>query len=614
MTVLRELIAKLGFEVNGAQFRTADGLVARLKGTVGDVDSRVDRARRGFLGLGRSAAQGGAGVQALGGSLAGVQGALARLGLGFGFGAVVRQMVKLASDANETDNVLDQVFGAQGAARVKDWADSTSKEIGRSKFTLRDYAGQLGAMLEPMTGSAAKAQGMSQDLAKLSVDLASFFNTADDDALAALKSGISGEIEPLRRYGIVMIDATLQEYARTQGIHKKITAMTVAEKTELRYHYIMAKTTKAQGDAARTATGFANASRALKDNLKDLGTTTGQRLLPVAGKLISWGNDAIRIFKEVAERSNIVESVLATLAGGFVALNAAAIAGLIVPLGLVLLIAGAVDEIKTMMDGGTTVLGEWLDKWQGVGTTNKLVHDLKDGMADFAKAVPDMKAAWEVFKGAVDDTAKRLERMIELLGLVPVKTLALITGYASVTGQTKDRATGATITAGEYYARPLIDSSRAAGRGLLAPLASMSEETAQDRADRERNILGDAQRRKQVRDDADRAAGLYPNAPLRPEFRGPGDLPGFVRALDQSYGVLRMPDADPDQVLPGRATVRAPASSAAPAPSVSQVSVTQGDIHIHVGGGAGAKDAARAAKQAAKLERRVTLDAVKRGG
>lgn len=440
MTVLRELAVSLGYQIDAQQWRAAQQATEQLKRGMQGLEQAGRSAARGARGLpaalgsaGRSVMAragglfapaplqqpvravraraangrflpagsanqlfggGGGGigavgaaasnalapVNALGASVGTLQQNLMRLGLGVGFGAVVKGMIGLASDANETSNILEQVFGRDGMARVQEWASVTGKEIGRSQFTMRDYAGQLGAMLEPMTGSAEKAEKMSTDLSKLSVDLASFFNTADDDALLALKSGIAGEVEPLRRYGVVLLDATLQEFAHSKGITKKFQAMTVAEKTELRYQYIMAKTTKAQGDAARTADGFANSSRALKDAFKDLGTMAGQRLLPVANKLIVWGRDAIKMFGEVSSQSSIVEASVLTLAGAFVALNASTLGALIMPALLIAGIALAIDELMTMMKGGKTIIGDWLDSWGGIGTTAKAVKEIREEM------------------------------------------------------------------------------------------------------------------------------------------------------------------------------------------------------------------------------------------
>lgn len=650
--VLRELVAKLGFQVDDAGFKKAADGIAKVKASVGEADAKLRNARGQFVGSGAAAAQaagryrdaagrlreangrfvstgesaakagGGVGrffglfgrakkasgdVGGLGASVGKLQSGLLQLGVGIGIGAVIKQVVTLASDANETDNVMGEVFGQKGAQEIKDWAETTSKWMGRSKFTLRENAAALGAMIEPMTGSAVKAQEMSKQLAGLAIDLGSFFNSSDEDALAALKSGISGELEPLRRFGIVMTDAALQEYAHTQGIHKKIAAMNIAEKTELRYQFILAHTTKAQGDAHRTIDGFANASRALKDNLKDLGTSMGQKLLPAAGKLIVWGNNAISLFLDVSRKSSIVEASLATLAVGFAVLKAEAAAALIVPLAGFALLALAADDLYTLFTGGQSAIGDWLDELGGIGTADALVTGLKDSMKALGEAIdelPDMQGMWDVWTGAVDDfgfaidgVMGRIEEFFEMispenLAASGLEKLASLFGYKA---QQKD----------------LTDLDRTAGRGMSSDKLDSLSDIAQQRKDqRNDRIRGETERRRGDRKYRAQAAGMY-----RADAPGSGDLPGFVDRHDESYGVLAPRDEGPPPVRFGRARVSAPPTAApAAAAASSTTTVNNGPIHVTVAAGAGAADVVRAARVAANAERRRTADALKRGG
>lgn len=596
--VLRELVVKLGFQVDDSGFKRAEAGVDGLKRGVTEVDRRLREARVRFASTGAAAggasgrfadalgrmrdangrfvragadaAPGGAGrfldklgrmreangrfvgsgagkggaaggadaglkgttnqVQRLSAAVGSLQGSLMRLGVSLGLGALLKQMTTLASNANETDNVLKEVFGAQGAAQVKSWADATGKEIGRSRYTLREYTGQLGAMLEPIVGNASKAQEMSTTFAKLSVDLASFFNTADDDALAALKSGIVGETEPLRRYGIVLLDATLQEYAHTQGVNKKITAMTNAEKVELRYRYILAHTTKAQGDAARTATGFANASRALKDHFKDLGTTAGQKLLPVAGKLIDWANKGIEKFSELSKRSNLVEGSLLAIAAALVAINAATLIEMAPAILALIAFAVAADEVKTTLDGGSSLIRDWLDAWGGAGTT--------------ANGIKLITGALETFTGSLDSYRKVYEA-------VPNSAI------------------------GEWASDQMRDRMKLS---------------------------------KPDRDARGRRHGHYSGV-VSPRVRA---MPAEFRAdeTDGQYGVLPFQDA----IAPAAPRVAAPASAAPPPAAnvshVQNITVNNGPINMSVPD----QDAARAARRAAQAERRQTADSIKHGG
>jgi hypothetical protein len=187
--------------------------------------------------------------------------------------------VEAASDANEQLNVLEQGFKSLTPEVIK-WANTTARVVGRSEFALRDFVGITQAMLAPMLGSRKVAGEMSKSIAQLAVDMSSFFNVAEQDTLLALRAGLTGVTEPLKRFGILVEEDSLKTFALQQGITKTTQKMTVAEKVLLRYRLILARTADAQGDAARTSEGYANASRAVAAAVQDLRTRIGLFLLP----------------------------------------------------------------------------------------------------------------------------------------------------------------------------------------------------------------------------------------------------------------------------------------------------------------------------------------------
>jgi hypothetical protein len=186
-----------------------------------------------------------------------------------------------------------------------------------------------------MIGSREGAAEMSKGLAQLSVDLGSFFNVADVDALNALRSGIVGELEPLKRFGIVMTEAALKQFALDQGIRKQIKSMSIAEKTTLRYKFIMARTADAQGDAEKTADTFANASKGLQSALKDMATTIGKKLLPAAEGIVVTLRDWVRALEPLLVDSEALEVILAVLGTAMLGLAVVGAAKLIIALGSV---------------------------------------------------------------------------------------------------------------------------------------------------------------------------------------------------------------------------------------------------------------------------------------
>lgn len=237
--------------------------------------------------------------------------------------------VKFASDAQETASALDAVFGKSGADSIDKWADQASAAVGRSSNAMKEQAAVLGAMLKPMTGSADAALRMSQTLSTLAVDLGSFFNVADSDVLTAVKAGLTGESEPLKRFGVVMNEASLNAFALANGLKMKTNAMTEAEKVTLRYAFILSQTKDAQGDAARTANSFGNQMKRLQGNARDVATTFGEALLPAATSILQGLNgiaDSIAAMDPAwvsfAAYATAATIAVATLAAGFFAFMA----------------------------------------------------------------------------------------------------------------------------------------------------------------------------------------------------------------------------------------------------------------------------------------------------
>jgi hypothetical protein len=211
-----------------------------------------------------------------------VKGWARELGLVLGAGAVVlgfKRMVDAASDVEETLNVVSTAFG-DNAQSVLDWAKTHAEAAGRSEYQLRSYAAALGQVVAPTLQNDKATADLSTSLAALTVDMASFNNETEADTLGALRSGLIGSYEPLQRFGVVMNVATLETFAAAKGIRKKMKDMSEAEKVQLRYNFIMERTAKQQGDAIRTAGGYANMVKRLEGTLLDLQVNLGKLFLP----------------------------------------------------------------------------------------------------------------------------------------------------------------------------------------------------------------------------------------------------------------------------------------------------------------------------------------------
>jgi len=197
-----------------------------------------------------------------------------------------RDAIAAASDLSEVQNVVDTVFG-EGAAQIQNWADKAGQSFGLTETQAKRFTSTLGAMMKSAGLAGPEIITMSTDLAGLAADMASFYNMDFDTAFQKIRSGISGETEPLKQLGINMSVANLEAFALQQGITKAFDKMSQGEQTLLRYQYLMQATADAQGDFARTADGYANASRRVEAAMETIKTKGGQLLMQVIEPLTS---------------------------------------------------------------------------------------------------------------------------------------------------------------------------------------------------------------------------------------------------------------------------------------------------------------------------------------
>jgi hypothetical protein len=213
-----------------------------------------------------------------------------------GFAATIKALqstVMAASSLSESIAKSNTVFG-KNAQAVQDWSKTTSKALGVSRQAALEAAGTYGNLFRAFGISEQASFEMSTGLVQLAADLASFNNVAIDDALLALRSGLSGETEPLKRFGIALNEARLKEEALRLGLIKTTTGtLPQAIKTQAAYSLIMRDSALAQGDVARTADGLANQLKFLKAGLDDAKAGFGEVLLPAALSVVSAFNDKL---------------------------------------------------------------------------------------------------------------------------------------------------------------------------------------------------------------------------------------------------------------------------------------------------------------------------------
>ncbi len=215
---------------------------------------------------------------------------------GIGFAAAVKGLqsaVMAASNLSESIAKSNTVFG-NNAKQIQDWSKTTAKALGVSQQAALEAAGTYGNLFRAFGINEQESAKMSQALVTLAADLASFNNVPSEDALLALRSGLSGETEPLKRFGIALNEARLKEQALADGLIKTTKGtLPQAIKTQAAYALILKDSALAQGDVARTADGLANQLKFLKAGLDDAKAGFGQVLLPAALAVVSAFNDKL---------------------------------------------------------------------------------------------------------------------------------------------------------------------------------------------------------------------------------------------------------------------------------------------------------------------------------
>lgn len=222
-------------------------------------------------------------------------------------GHFIAQAVTESNKYQEDLNLFTVALG-QYAAEAQNYAEKVSDVMGIDPAQWLRNQGVFNTLLTGFGDTAERAQLMSQNLTQLGYDISSFFNISIEDAMQKLQSGISGELEPLRRLGYDLSQARLEQTALNLGIKESVANMTQAEKAELRYYAIMTQVTTAQGDMARTLEAPANQLRILQAQLTQAARAIGNIFIPALNAILPYVIAVVQVIREIA-------NALANLAG-----------------------------------------------------------------------------------------------------------------------------------------------------------------------------------------------------------------------------------------------------------------------------------------------------------
>lgn len=187
------------------------------------------------------------------------------------------------------------------ADEAKKYAEQVGEVMGIDPAEWMRNQGIFNTIIKGFGVASDRAYTMSKNLTQLGYDISSFYNISYEDAFTKLQSGIAGELEPLRRLGYDLSVARLQQEAYTLGIEKKVSAMTQAEKSELRYYAIMTQVTTAQGDMARTLNAPANQLRVLQAQVIQCARALGNIFIPVLNAVLPYAIALAKVLRMVAD-------------------------------------------------------------------------------------------------------------------------------------------------------------------------------------------------------------------------------------------------------------------------------------------------------------------------
>lgn len=262
--------------------------------------------------------------------------------------AIGAASIKAASDVEEMRSKFNTVFGSL-AKDAEEWAGTTAKAVNRSRFDLMGYLSTLQDTFVPMGFARKEAAEFSKEMAQLGIDLASFNNASEPETIDLLTSALVGNHEAVRRFGIVITEATINQELMNMGIRDGAKAATQQQKIMARYNIIMRSTKDAQGDAARTSESFANQLRGLQSAAQEAQVIIGQKLLPTVTKLVQKATEGVRAFSEL---DSSIQSGIVTFGG--VALVVGPLAAVIAAIGVAT--AAWAAAIAAVVAGGAVLL------------------------------------------------------------------------------------------------------------------------------------------------------------------------------------------------------------------------------------------------------------------
>ena len=337
-------------------------------------------------------------------------------------GAAAYKGVQAASDLAETTSKVGEIFG-DSASKINDWSNNAALAFGQSKVQAMDAAATFATFGKSAGLAGDNLVDFSTQFVQLASDLASFNNTTPEEAITAIGAAMRGESEPMRRYGVLLDDATMRQKALEMGITSSVkNALTPQQKVLAASALIMEQTADAQGDFARTSDGLANQTRILKAQVTDMSASFGEIFLPIilkvvsviSGQVVPFVQKMIDGFKALSPVSQKIILIMGGLLGSIGPLMVAfgglitVFAALISPIGLV------IAAVVGLTAAGIALYENWDSISYGIRQSiSRLVEKFLSFADTWLTGLESITKVFPKFSAAVGNARKVIEELAE---------------------------------------------------------------------------------------------------------------------------------------------------------------------------------------------------------
>jgi len=331
-------------------------------------------------------------------------------------GAGAKKAINSASDLGESVNAVNVVFG-EASEGILALGDAAAKAVGLSKKDFNSLAVQFSNFAQIVAGEGGDVVSTMDDLTGRAADFASVMNIDVANAATLFQSGLAGQTEPLRRYGIDLSAAAVKAHALAVGIGGATGELSEAEKVQARYSLLMESTLKTQDDFANTSDSMANAQRIMAAEMENLSAVIGDRLQPIIESLQKILAPVISKVSEWIQKNPELSKWIIIVAGGVAALAVAAgllgmaLTVLTGPIGLVLIAITAVIAI------GVVLIKHWDTIKEKASSLTKAIGGFFAGMWDGIKE--GMKSGINFFIDKINWVIRQYNRIRSTISKVP---------------------------------------------------------------------------------------------------------------------------------------------------------------------------------------------------